>query len=59
VAFTVDGTGLADVAVARAGLTVPVPAGLDLASATTIPLTWATASGSCVSRTLAPAIWCW
>jgi len=45
VAFTVDGTGLADVAVARAGLTVPVPAGLDLATATTIPLTWATAFG--------------
>jgi NADPH:quinone reductase len=45
VAFTVDGTGLADVAVARVGLTVPVPAGLDLATATTIPLTWATAFG--------------
>ena len=45
VAFTVDGTGLADVAVARAGLAVPVPAGLDLATATTIPLTWATAFG--------------
>jgi NADPH:quinone reductase len=45
VAFTVDGTGLADVAVARAGLTVPVPVGLDLATATTIPLTWATAFG--------------
>jgi NADPH:quinone reductase len=45
VAFTVDGTGLADVAVARAGLSVPVPAGLDLATATTIPLTWATAFG--------------
>jgi NADPH:quinone reductase len=44
-AFTVDGTGLADVAVARASLTVPVPAGLDLATATTIPLTWATALG--------------
>jgi NADPH:quinone reductase len=45
VAFTVDGTGLADVAVARVGLTVPVPADLDLATATTIPLTWATAFG--------------
>lgn len=45
VAFTVDGTGLADVAVARASLTVPVPSGLDLATATTIPLTWATAFG--------------
>src|ERR1700758_4477131 len=45
VAFTVDGTGLAVSAVARAGLTVPVPAGLDLAAATTIPLTWATAFG--------------
>ena len=45
VAFTVDGGGLADVAVARASLTVPVPAGLDLATATTIPLTWATALG--------------
>ena len=41
----VDGTGLADVAVARADLTVPVPSGLDLATATTIPLTWATAFG--------------
>ena len=45
VAFTVDGSGLAEVAVARAGLTVPVPAGLDLATSTTIPLTWATAFG--------------
>ena len=56
-AFTVDGTGLADVAVARAALTVPVPAGLDLATARRpsrspgLPL-----SGSCVSRTSAQAI---
>jgi NADPH2:quinone reductase len=44
-AFTVEGGGLADVAVARASLTVPIPTGLDLAVATTIPLTWATAVG--------------
>ena len=58
-AFTVDGTGLADVAVARAALTVPVPSGLDLATATTIPLTWATAFGLVRVSQPAPAIRCW
>jgi NADPH2:quinone reductase len=44
VAFTPDGGGYAEYAVADARLTVAVP-GLDLAAATTIPLTWATALG--------------
>lgn len=45
VAFTVDGGGLAETVVAEAGLTAPVPAGLALEAATTVPLTWATAVG--------------
>jgi NADPH:quinone reductase len=45
VAFTPDGGGFAAFVVADALLTAPVPAGVDLAAATTVPLTWATALG--------------
>lgn len=45
VAFTVDGGGLAETVVAEAGLAAPVPGGLALDAATTVPLTWATAFG--------------
>jgi NADPH2:quinone reductase len=45
VAFTPDGGGYADFVVADARLTAVVPAGVDLAAATTLPLTWATAVG--------------
>ncbi|NUP54086.1 MAG: alcohol dehydrogenase catalytic domain-containing protein, partial [Catenulispora sp.] len=45
VAFTVDGGGLAETAVAEAGLAARVPAGLALEQATVVPLTWATAVG--------------
>lgn len=44
-AFTPDGGGFAEVVAADALLTTRVPAGIDLAPATTIPLTWATAVG--------------
>ena len=60
VAFTVDGTGLADVAVARAALTVPVPAGLDLAHRDDHPthLGHRFRARACLARQ-APAIPCW
>lgn len=45
VAFTVNGTGLSEVALAESDLMVKVPAGIDLAAATTVPLTWGTAMG--------------
>ena len=45
VAFTVDGGGLAETVVAEAGLAARVPDDLALESATTVPLTWATAVG--------------
>jgi NADPH2:quinone reductase len=45
VAFTPDGGGFADFVVADARLTAVVPAGVDLAAATSLPLTWATAVG--------------
>lgn len=45
VAFTPDGGGFAEYVVADARLIARVPAGLDLASATATPLTWATALG--------------
>ncbi|TDT73572.1 NADPH:quinone reductase-like Zn-dependent oxidoreductase [Arthrobacter sp. AG258] len=45
VAFTVNGTGLSEVALAEAALTVKVPLEMDLAAATTVPLTWGTALG--------------
>lgn len=45
IAFTPDGGGFADFVVADARLTAVVPAGLALAAATTVPLTWATALG--------------
>jgi NADPH:quinone reductase len=45
IAFTPDGGGFADFVVADALLTSAVPAGVDLAAATIVPLTWATALG--------------
>lgn len=45
VALTVDGGGLAETVVAEAGLCARIPDGLELAPATTVPLTWATALG--------------
>jgi NADPH2:quinone reductase len=45
VAFTPGGGGFAEFAVADALLTSAVPAGVELAAATTVPLTWATALG--------------
>lgn len=45
VAFTVNGTGLSQVALAESDLTVKVPLEMDLATATTVPLTWGTALG--------------
>jgi len=45
VAFTTEGGGFAEYAVADARLTEFVPDGIDLAAATTVPLTWATALG--------------
>lgn len=45
VAFTPDGGGFAEVVAADARLTAVVPAGIGLAAATTLPLTWATAVG--------------
>lgn len=45
VAFTVNGTGMGEVALAEANLTVRVPSRMDLAVATTVPLTWGTALG--------------
>ncbi|GLL04593.1 quinone oxidoreductase family protein [Dactylosporangium matsuzakiense] len=44
-AFTPQGGGYADLAVADARLTAPVPPGFDLATAAAMPLTWATALG--------------
>jgi NADPH2:quinone reductase len=45
VAFTVNGTGLSQVALAESDLAVKVPLEMDLATATTVPLTWGTALG--------------
>lgn len=45
VAFTPEGGAFAEYAVADVRLTEPAPDGLDLATATTVPLTWATALG--------------
>lgn len=45
VAFTVDGGGLAETVVAEAALCARIPGGLEPATATTVPLTWATALG--------------
>lgn len=44
-AFTPDGGGFAEYVLADSRLTASVPAGLDLATATVMPLTWATALG--------------
>ncbi|MBG6212577.1 MAG: zinc-binding alcohol dehydrogenase family protein [Cryobacterium sp.] len=53
--FTPTGGGLAERAVADAALTALVPDGIDLAAATTIPLTWATAVGLVQRSCAAPA----
>src|SRR6185312_2902334 len=45
VAFTPAGGGFAELVVADALLTSVVPDGVDVAAATTVPLTWATALG--------------
>jgi NADPH2:quinone reductase len=45
VAFTTEGGAFAEFAVADARLTAVVPAGVDLAAAATVPLSWATALG--------------
>jgi NADPH2:quinone reductase len=45
VAFAVDGGGLAETVVAEAALCARIPSGLESATATTVPLTWATALG--------------
>jgi NADPH2:quinone reductase len=54
VAFTPDGGGFAEYVVADARLTARVPAGLDLATATATPLTWATALGLARRAHVAP-----
>ncbi len=45
VALTPGGGGFAEYVVADARLASPVPAGVDLATASTVPVTWATALG--------------
>jgi NADPH2:quinone reductase len=55
VAFTPDGGGFTELVCADARLSAQVPAGLDLATAAGMPLTWATALGLVRRRTWSPA----